>query len=129
MRLISGMTCLLFLAAPLHLSAAQIRMEYFFDAGGGNPNPLNGLSAAATFDMQDVHLTILLENTSTGLPDGFDTSDALLVSLGMNLTGVEILSGDAALIAPGSIGLGAWSSLAEGDSVAEEWLWTNDFGG
>ena len=129
MRLMSGMTCLLFLASPLHLSAAQIRVEYFVDVGGGYPDPLNGLSAAATFDIQDVHLTILLENTSTGVPDGFETSDALLVSLGMNLTDIEILSGEAALIAPGSIGLGAWSLLGEGDSVAEEWLWTNDGGG
>lgn len=71
----------------------------------------------------------MLANTSTGVPADFDTADALLASLGMNLPGAGILSGDVAEIAPGSVGLGAWSSYTAGDSVSDEWLWTNDFGG
>ena len=109
---------------------ADIIVDYTVDAGGLNPDPLNGLAARATFSTSDDALSILLENTSTGIPDGFETADSLLVSLGLNLpAGVDFIAGDAALIGPDSIGLGLWSDRVAGDSVGEEWLWTNDYGG
>lgn len=119
---------LLALAAPV--SASTITFDYVQDAGGLNSNPLNGLSARATFQATDNLLIILLENTSTGVPDGFDTAASLLVSIGMNLPdGVSIVSGDTATIGPGSIGLRQWSSRGPGDSVREQWAWTNSGGG
>jgi len=113
----------------LSSTVADIVVHYTIDAGGSLGGPLNGLSARATFRTSSTSLTVLLENTSTGLPPAADVSDSLLVSLGINLPGVDIASGDAAIIGPGSIGLGQWSSRTAGDSVAEQWLWTNDFGG
>ncbi len=104
-------------------------VDYTVDGGGTNPEPLSGLSARATFTVEGTQFTILLENTSEGVPVSFEAADSLVVSLGMNLPGVDIVSGDLAIIGPGSIGIGEWSALGEGDSVADEWLWTNDFGG
>jgi len=129
MRLIHYLACLAVLTAATHWAGADIIVEYTVDAGGDNSEPLNGLAACATFSIEGNDLTILLENTSTGVPDSFEVSDSLLVSLGINLPGVDILSGDAAVVGLGSIGLGSWSDRVAGDSVAEEWLWTNDFGG
>ncbi len=122
------------LVACLMLGIASVRadviVDYVFDAGGNNSSALNGLAARATFQLSGTQLAILLENTSTGVPDGFEVSDSLLVSLGFNLPeGVWITQGNAAVIGPGSVGLGSWSSRVAGDSVAEEWIWTNDFGG
>lgn len=124
-------TCVLVCAAALGVVArADVTVNYILDAGGENTEPLNGLSARATFTLSGsgTELTILLENTSTGVPASFDASDQLLSSLGMNLP-VNILAGDWAVIGPGSVGLGVWSTRGPGDSVAEEWLWTNEFGG
>lgn len=116
------------IASPF--AAADIIVHYHSDAGGENGEPLNGLAARGTFSLDGERLSILLENISSGVPASFDTSDSLLVSLGMNLPGgTEILSGDAALIGPGSIGLGNWADRVAGDSVGEQWIWTNDFGG
>ena len=64
---------------------ADIVVDYVVDAGGNNSDPLNGLAARATYTLNGDQLSILLENTSTGVPIGFDTSDSLLVSLGINL--------------------------------------------
>ncbi len=115
------------LAGPAH---AGIIASYTVDAGGSNGNPLNGLSAQASFQVDGFELTIVLTNTSSGVPMGAEVSDSLLVSLGFNLPdGTTIVSGDAAVIAAGSNGLGTWSGLGAGDSVAEEWLWTNGAGG
>lgn len=108
---------------------ADVIVSYTVDAGGNNNEPLNGLSARATFSVSGDHVTILLENTSAGVPDSFDSADSLLVSIGFDLPDMAILTGDAAVIGPGSFGLGEWAGRAAGDSVAEEWLWTNDFGG
>jgi len=109
---------------------ADIIMDYVVDAGGNNTDPLNGLAARATYILNGTQLSIRLENTSTGVPLSFETSDSLLVSLGMNLpAGAAIVVGNAAEIGPGSHGLGAWSDRTAGDSVAEQWIWTNDFGG
>jgi hypothetical protein len=111
-------------------AASIIVVNYTVDAGGNNNAPLNGLSASASFQASGATLTILLTNTSSGAPAGADVSDSLLVSLAFNLpSGVHIASGDSARIGPGSVGLGAWAGRGPGDSVAEEWLWTNDFGG
>jgi hypothetical protein len=112
------------------VSSADVVVNYTLDAGGNNTDPLNGLAARATWALSGTTLTILLENTSTGVPDSFDVSDSLLVSLGFNLLhGVSIVSGDSATIGAGSVGLGLWGARVAGDSVAEEWIWTNDFGG
>jgi hypothetical protein len=121
-------TALLF-ASYLPLATADVIMDYTLDAGGASQGPLNGLAARAAFAIDGTHLSVLLENTSTGVPDGFDSAASLLVSLGINLPGADILSGDAAVIAPGAIGIGAWSDRLAGDSVGEQWVWTNDFGG
>ena len=129
MRLVHYLACLAALTAATHWASADIIVEYTADAGGNNNEPLNGLAARGTFAIEGNDLTILLENTSTGVPDSFEVSDSLLVSLGINLPGVDILSGDAVIIGPDSSGLGSWSDRVAGDSVAEEWLWTNDFGG
>lgn len=121
--LVFGLLCL-----P-QIATADLIVSYALDGGGNNAAPLNGLAARATFSMpRSDALTILLENTSTGLPDGFEVSDSLLVSLGLNLP-VDILSGDAAVIGPNGHGLGTWSTRGPGASVAEQWLWTNDYGG
>jgi hypothetical protein len=109
---------------------AGLVVNYTFDAGGNTTDPLNGLAARATFDVTGTQLTILLENTSTGVPASFLTADTLIASLGMNLpAGIDFASGDTAVVGPGSLGLGAWASLTAGASVAEQWIWTNDFGG
>ncbi len=109
---------------------ADLIVDYIHDAGGSSSAPLNGLAARATFGIEGTQLSILLENTSTGVPDGFAVADSLLVSIGFNLPdGVWIAQGNAALIGPGSVGLGLWSSRTAGDSVGEEWIWTNGSGG
>ena len=129
MRASAWFLCTLAALASAPYAAADVIVEYTSDAGGDNNEPLNGLAARATFAIDGNQLSVLLENTSTGVPDSFEVSDSLLVSLGINLPGVDILTGDAAVVGPGSIGLGSWSDRVAGDSVGEEWLWTNDFGG
>lgn len=93
--------------------------------------PLNGLSARATYTLlSSTQLQILLENTSTGVPAGFEVSDSLIVSLGFNLPGgVEFQSGDVSVIGPGSVGIGSWSVLSAGDTVADQWVWSNEGAG
>jgi hypothetical protein len=109
---------------------ASIIATYNVDAGGSNTNPLNGLAASGDFSTAGTQLTVTLQNTSTGAPVGFDSAASLLVSLGFNLpSDVTILSGDTATIAVGSVGIGSWSALGPGDSVASQWLWTNNYGG
>jgi len=111
-------------------SAGISVVNYTVDLGGDNGNPLNGLGARGTFEISGNTLTVLLENTSTGAPNGFDVSDSLLVSVAFNLPGaITIVSGDSAVIGAGSVGLGAWGTRTAGDSVGEEWLWTNGGGG
>lgn len=123
-------TTLLFMSClGLPLAPADVIVDYTQDAGGVNPAPLNGLSARVIFDIDGTHLSILLQNTSTGVPAGFDAAASLLVSVGMNLPGADILSGNAALIGPAAGGIGAWSDRTAGASVGEQWIWTNDFGG
>jgi hypothetical protein len=122
--------CLIALSLAAPLTAADIIVDYTIDAGGNNSEPLNGLAARGTFSISGDQLTILLENTSSGVPPSFEVADSLIVSVGMNLPGgVMIASGDAAVIGPGSVGLGSWSDRVAGDSVGEEWLWTNEWGG
>jgi len=122
-----GAAAVVVIAASSH---AGFVVDYTRDAGGHNMNPLNGLSARATFDLDDVAMTVLVENTSTGAPDGFDVADSLLTSIAFNLVdGVTILHGESAVIGAGSFGLGTWAKLGAGDAVNEEWAWTNDGGG
>lgn len=110
--------------------AGMITVSYTADAGGSNTNPLNGLAALATFETSGSQLNILLKNSSTGIPANIGTANSLLVSLGMNLpTGITIVSGNTAVVGPGSNGLAQWSSKSAGSSVAEEWAWTNAAGG
>ena len=124
--LVSG--ALLALAVPV--SASTITIDLLQDSGGSNTERLDGLAAEATFSTSGTQLTILLQNTSTGLPSGFDSAASLLVSLGMNLpSGMTIVSGDSATIGPDSVGLAQWSSLRAGDSVNGQWAWTNLGGG
>jgi hypothetical protein len=125
-------TAALLLAGALCASQAPAALivDYTVDLGGDNGQPLNGLSARAIFEIDATTLSILLINTSTGVPAGFDASDQLLVSLGLNLPGdVTFLSGDTAMIGPGSSGVGSWADRSAGDSIAEQWVWTNNFGG
>jgi len=118
---------LLMLSATAH---AEFLVNYTHDAGGTNTDPLNGLAARATYDLSGNTLSVLVENTSTGVPTSFAAADSLLVSLGFNLpVGVSIFSGNTATIGSGSVGLGSWAARSAGDSVAEQWLWTNDYGG
>ncbi len=115
---------------PVAASPATIIIDYAADAGGNNANPLNGLAAQATWRVDGTTLTITLKNTSTGVPKGAEVSDSLLVSLAFNLgDGITITSGTYAIVGAGSTGLGSWSDLLAGDSVADQWLWTNDGGG
>lgn len=121
------LVCAVAFAAAAH---ADFIVTYTQDAGGLNTEPLNGLAARATFSLSGTQLSILLENISTGVPASFEVSDSLLVSLGMNLpVGVLISSGNTAVVGPGAVGIGSWSGRTAGHSVAEEWLWTNDYGG
>lgn len=126
----AGFAPIVLLALGAGVASADVIVDYAVDAGGSNNNPLNGLSARATFTLTKggTGLCVQLTNTSTGLPDGFDTAASLLVSLGMNL-GVDFVSGDAAVIGAGSQGLGKWSSLAPGATVADEWVYSNDGAG
>jgi hypothetical protein len=112
------------------LAGASVVVDYTVDAGGSNPAGPSGLAASATWTISGTQLTVVLRNTSTGVPAGADVADSLLVSLGFDLVGgITITSGDSALIAPGAYGLGEWSALGAGDDVGDAWLWTNDAGG
>jgi hypothetical protein len=82
------------------------------DAAASSPAGPGGLSASA------------------GAPALAEMSDSLLVSLGFDLMGgITITSGDGALNAPGSHGLGAWGALGEGDGVGDPRRLKNDAGG
>ncbi len=118
------------LLLPAAASPATLIVDYTVDAGGNNPDPVNGLAAQATWRTDGTTLTITLRNTSTGVPIGAEVSDSLLVSLAFTLgEGIFITSGIHAIVGTGSTGLGTWSDLVAGDSVADQWLWTNDGGG
>jgi hypothetical protein len=115
------------LSAPAH---AGVIVNYTVDAGGWNGQPLNGLSASAEFSIDGTQLTITLSNTSAGAPAGAEVADSLLVSVGFNAPDtILIISGDTAVIAPGSEGLGMWAGQGAGFDVGDEWAWTNDGGG
>jgi hypothetical protein len=126
-RLLAAAAALPALSAP---SQASLIVDYTLDAGGSNPQSLNGLSASAEFSIDGMELTVTLGNTSTGVPSGAEASDSLLVSLAFDLPdGITIVSGDTALIAAGSEGLGSWAGQGPGFNVGDEWAWTNDGGG
>ena len=130
MRASTYLNLLTVLLLPVAAASADVVVNYTVDVGGQYSGPLNGVATRGTFAVSGDQLTILLENTSTSVPGSFDTSDSLLVSVAMNFTdGVAISAGGGAVIGPGSHGLGTWSDRLAGDSVAEQWIWTNDFGG
>jgi len=115
------------LAQPL---SAGLIVDYTEDGGGKNAGSHVGMAATASFDVSGNELVIVLTNASTAMPQSAKTADAYLVSLAFILPGdIQILSGDSAEIAVGSFGLGSWSDRGAGDSVAEEWMWTNGSGG
>jgi hypothetical protein len=115
---------------PTVACPASIIVDYVANAGGNNPYPINGLAAQATWRTDGATLTIMLQNTSIGLPIDATAADSLLVSLAFNLgDGITITSGNYAVIGAGSTGIGTWSGRLEGDSVADQWLWTNGGGG
>lgn len=122
--------CLAMSAALSVAAAADVIVNYTFDLGGNNQNPLNGLSAKGTFSVSGNQLAIVLQNTSTGVPLGFDSAAQLLAGVGMNFpSGLKIVTGDSSVISPGSIGVGSWSSLGAGADVSDQWAWTNTGGG
>jgi hypothetical protein len=115
---------------PTAACPATIIVDYVANAGGNNLNPINGLAAQATWRTDGATLAITLKNTSIGVPIDAMVADSLLVSLAFNLgDGISITSGDHAVIGLGSSGLGTWSGRLAGDSVADQWLWTNAGGG
>ena len=124
---VCAVACLLLAGSPAVYADAIV--DFTVDLGGSTSDALNGLAARGTFSISGNELTILLENTSTGVPGSFTGVDSLLASVGMNLPGVDIASGDTAIIGPGSVGIGSWSTRVAGDSVAEQWVWTNGGGG
>jgi hypothetical protein len=126
-RLLAVAASLLALSAP---APAGLIVDYGVDVGGSNGQALNGLAASAEFEIDGLELTITLSNTSTGVPSGAEVSDSLLVSLAFDLPdGIVIVSGDTAVIAAGSHGLGSWAGEGPGFDVGDEWAWTNDGAG
>lgn len=117
--------CVILLAAT---ASASITVNH--DEAALGSAPLDGLSAASTWTLNGKTLMITVRNTSTSAPTfANEMADALAVSLAFDLGDRSIMSGDSALIASGAYGLGTWSDRVAGDSVAEQWIWTNDFGG
>lgn len=125
--------CVLAAAAALCAAtpaSAGLIVTYTVDAGGKNGKPLDGLAAQAEFSIDDTELTIILTNSSSGAPSNANASDSLLVSLAFELLdGITIVSGDSAVIAEGSVGLGQWAGEGAGFNVGDEWMWSNDGGG
>lgn len=111
-------------ASSAHAGAVSVTRSYSVDAGGKGGAADSGLSAAATFRASGTSFSITLRNTSTSAPSG-GVANALLSTLAFNLPeGVGIASGNGATIAEGSRGIGGWDGREAGDSVAEEWAYT-----
>lgn len=115
------------IGATLALTAGAqggiIIVDHTLDVSGAED--AEGMSARTTWEIDGTTLTILLENTSTSSRPGRGISDELITSLGFDLGDVWIVSGDSAVVGPDSHGLGRWSAFGPGDSVADEWLWSN----
>ncbi len=80
----------------------------------------SGLSATADFTLlTPTTLKIVLINTSTGAPAGFDGSDALLTSIAFSLPGSIDITGGTAVITSGSTAIGF--SPDPGGDVSKEW--------
>lgn len=72
-----------------------------------------------------MRFSVTLRNTSTSASGTRGVSNALLSTLAFDLPeGVSIASGDGAHIAQGSRGVGGWADRGAGDSVADEWSFT-----
>ena len=66
---------------PTAVCPATLIVEYAVDAGGNNPDQINGMAARATWRTEGATLTILLENASSGVPIGAEVSDWIVVKL------------------------------------------------
>lgn len=108
------------------LAAAQSRTMYFDDA--------SGLSAEAQFTLTGggSMLEIRFENTSTGVPMGFDAADQILTGVSFDLGAPGVNVGDP-LILGGSVETGATSASLNFDisnvgasaDVTGEWGYAN----
>lgn len=121
-----AMFCMLACAGAAH--AGLVTVDYTTPASGSTVTALNGLSARAEFSLSGRRLTITLRNTSTGVPTGFGAASSLVTSIGFNLPTGSIVSGQYARIGEDSHGVGAWSNKDEGDSVGNQWAWSNHAG-
>jgi len=92
----------------------------------------SGLAAQATFTLLNggTQLQIALQNTSTGVPDGFGSADRILTTIAFNLGGVNILgSGSSAAIGANSQSVNfstGW--YGPGADVSGEWGYGNNSG-
>ncbi len=93
----------------------------------------SGLSATADFSLNNPHeLKIVLTNTSTGVPAGFDNSDQLLTGISFDL-GVPDITGGSVVIGPDAADISinfdnVVSQLGNGDDVSSEWGFGNSGG-
>lgn len=91
----------------------------------------SGLSATADFSLINPdELEIVLTNTSTGVPAGFDNSDQLLTGISFDLGGLEIIGGNV-VIGPDAADMSinfdnVVSQLGNGDDVSSEWGYGNN---
>jgi hypothetical protein len=109
----------LLLALPLSSPAYLITIT--------NPS---GLGATADFNLTDSNrLDIVLTNTSTGVPVGFDNSDQLLTSLAFDLPGSTSITGGQVFVGENSTTVnfdGGQGNLGPGGNVSTEWGFGND---
>lgn len=114
------------LAVVLLASSSLLAMPVTMDASSAS-----GLGASATFSLSadGTTLTIVLTNTSTGVPDGFDESDSLLTSVSFDLPDGVDIEGGSVVITDGSVSENfdaVDSQLSGGDPVTYEWGFAND---
>ena len=130
-RLVLGLSAAALLTAGPSVAQASFSVNYVVSAGGDNNAALNGLSARGIWSVSGTQLSIQLINNSTGVPAGFDSADSLLTSVGFTLPNNLIIlgNGPTAVIAPGSSGFGAWAGRTASSSVADNYAFTNTFGG
>ncbi len=91
----------------------------------------SGLSATADFSLiNSDELKIVLTNTSTGVPAGFDNSAQLLTGISFDLGGPGI-TGGSVVIGPNAADISinfdnVVSQLGNGDDVSSEWGYGNN---
>lgn len=135
-RLIMALVVIALCWAPVIPSPAAVTSKTFDLDSPAPSSPvqiLNGLSARATFVLDDAFptlLTIELLNTSTGLPDGFSNSDQILTAISFDF-GHPGYNGDPQIIG-GSVTLGpdggSWNMdtpVGPGANLSGEWGYGN----